>query len=80
MLDVIDTFSLVAIGERILERATDPFPTTLGSPDAIHLASARLVRDRFEDLSLATHDVELAVAARAVGFRVHGVPLRRANA
>jgi len=72
VLDAIETFSLVAIGDRILERAANPFPTTLGSLDAIHLASALLVRDRFEDLSLATHDAELAVAARAVGFHVHG--------
>jgi len=31
-----------------------------------------LVRQEFDDLSLATHDPELAVAAQAVGFRVHG--------
>jgi predicted nucleic acid-binding protein len=80
VLDVIETLSLVVIGDRILERAADPFPTTLGSLDALHLASALLVRDQFEDLSLATHDVELALAARAVGFRVHGVPARTANA
>ena len=80
VLDAIETFSLVAIGDRILERAADPFPTTIGSLGALHLASALLVRDRFEDLSLATHDVELAVAARAVGFRVHGVPVSGASA
>jgi predicted nucleic acid-binding protein len=42
--------------------------------DAIHLATALLVRPAFEDLALATHDRELATAARAVGFRVHGAP------
>jgi uncharacterized protein len=72
VLAAIETFSLVAIGPRILERAAEPFPTMLGSLDAIHLASALLVRDQFEDLSLASHDHALAVAARAVGFRVHG--------
>ena len=30
-----------------------------------------LVRGRFQDLSVATHDHELAVAARAVGCRMH---------
>jgi len=68
------TLALIPIDARVLERAADPFPTTLGSLDAIHLASALLVRNRFEDLSLATHDDELAIAARAAGFRVHGVP------
>lgn len=59
---------------RVLERAADPFPTTLGALDAIHLATALLVRHAFEDLSLATHDHEMAAAARAVGFRVYGAP------
>lgn len=72
VLDVIEGFSLVPLAGPILDRAADPFPTMLGSLDAIHLASALLVRDRFEDLALATHDDELALAARAVGFRVQG--------
>lgn len=74
VLEAIETFRLVPVGPRILERAAEPFPTILGSLDAIHLASALLVREAFEDLSLATHDQELAVAALAVGFRVHGSP------
>ena len=76
VLEAIDAINLVSIGPAVLERAVEPYPTTLGSLDAIHLASALLVRDRFEDLSLATHDHELAVAARAVGFRVHGSSAR----
>ncbi len=72
VLDVIQGFSLVPVAAPILERAAEPFPTMLGSLDAIHLASALLVRGRFEDLSLATHDDELGVAARAVGFQVQG--------
>lgn len=77
VLEAIEGFSLVPIAPRVLERAAEPFPTMLGSLDAVHLASASLVRDDFEDLSLATHDDELAIAARAVGFRVHGVPTGR---
>lgn len=72
VLEVIESFALVPLIDPVLERAAEPFPTMLGSLDAIHLATALLVRDQFEDLSLATHDSELAVAARAVGFRVHG--------
>ena len=72
VLEAIDTFVLVPIQPAVLERASDPFPTLLGSLDAIHLATALLVRDRFEELALATHDETLSLAARAVGFRVHG--------
>ncbi len=77
VIDSIDTFSLVPVAQPILDRAAEPFPTMLGSLDAIHLASALLVKERFEDLSFATHDHELAVAAQAVGFRVLGASARK---
>ena len=64
------------IDDAALERAADPFPTTLGSLDAVHLATALLLRARVDDLCLATHDPELATAARAVGLDVYGVPRR----
>jgi predicted nucleic acid-binding protein len=76
IMEAIDTFSLIPVGPRILERAAEPFPTMLGSLDAIHLASALLAREGFDDLALATHDPELGLSARAVGFRVHGVTTR----
>jgi hypothetical protein len=71
-----ERFTLVPLGRPVLERAAQSFPTLLGTLDAIQLASALVVRDRFEDLSLATHDQELAIAARAVGFEVQGIPRR----
>lgn len=74
VLEALETFNVVPIGQRVLERAAEPFPTMLGSLDAIHLASALLAREIFDGLSLATHDRELALAARAVGFQVHGAP------
>jgi predicted nucleic acid-binding protein len=72
VLELLESFNLVAIDSVVLERAAEPFPTMLGSPDAIHLASAVLAREEFDDLVLATHDDELAIAARALGFDVHG--------
>lgn len=72
IMEAIDTFSLISVDSYILQQASDPFPTTLGSLDAIHLATALLAREEFEELELATHDDELATAARAVGFRVSG--------
>src|SRR5262245_10911702 len=73
VLEQLDGFALVRLDARVLERAADPFPTSVSSLDAIHLASALLARQRLPDLSVATHDAELATAARAVGFRVAGV-------
>lgn len=76
ILEAIEGFTLVPLSAAVLERAADPFPTIVGSLDAIHLTSALLARDEFDALTLATHDRELAVAARAEGFRVHGAPGR----
>jgi predicted nucleic acid-binding protein len=76
VLEQLEGFTLVRLDSRVLERAADPFPTTLSSLDAVHLASALLARRAMGDLTIATHDAELATAARAVGFRVAGVPAR----
>ena len=72
VLALIDRMVLVRIDGTILERAAEPFPTLLGSLDAIHLSSALLVRDQIEEMRLATHGAELATAAMAMGFAVDG--------
>ena len=57
----------------VLRRAADPFPTPLGTLDAIHLATAILWREgRQEGPVMATHDGQLATAARAVGLATAG--------
>lgn len=70
VLERLEAFDLIRVGTDVLERAAEPFPTTIGSLDAIHLASALLARDEAPTLAFATHDAELATAARAVGFRL----------
>lgn len=57
----------------LLRQASLPQPTALGTLDAIHLATAVLWREyRNEELTMATHDRALALAARSVGMRVVG--------
>jgi len=68
--EMLSTFELVTLDRRILRRAAEPLPTTLGTLDAIHLASALALRMRRPELRVATHDDALAIAARAVGFTV----------
>jgi predicted nucleic acid-binding protein len=69
-LEHLSRFDLIEIDSRVLERAADPFPTALGTLDGLHLASTLMARREISDLRLATHDRELATAARAVGFEV----------
>ena len=69
------TVTVVELSRPVLERASLPLPTSLGTLDAIHLATAQLWRERSApELVLATHDTELATAARALGISVIGVP------
>jgi predicted nucleic acid-binding protein len=73
----LDGFEIVPLDAAVLDRASEPFPTLIGSLDAIHLASALLARRRYPDLIIATHDGELATAAGSMGMRVMGAPARR---
>lgn len=72
-LEAIDGIDLVPVAPPVLERAADPFPTSIGTLDAVHLATALVVRNRYEGLVFATHDQTLGIAARAVGFSVEGI-------
>ena len=74
VLEYLRAFDLVRLNRGVLDRAAEPFPTALGTLDALHLASALAAREVVPDLRFATHDRELGLAARSVGFRVLGVP------
>lgn len=66
---------IVETTRAVLERASQPLPTTLGTLDAIHLATAMLWSERTQtELVMATHDRALGRAARASGFTVIGAP------
>ncbi len=65
---------LVEVTPAVLSVASQPMPTVLGTLDAIHLATGMMWRDaRDPALVMATHDRELALAARASGLAVIGV-------
>jgi predicted nucleic acid-binding protein len=70
---VHDTLHVIPVSDDILIRAGDAFPTTLGTLDAIHLASALAVRSGVELDRFLTHDRRLATAAISIGFVVEGV-------
>ncbi|MBI4607026.1 MAG: PIN domain-containing protein [Planctomycetes bacterium] len=73
VFQVLRATELVLLSPPILDRASQPFPTTVRTLDALHLASALLWRQgEGKDLTVLTHDRELGLAARAVGFQVLG--------
>jgi predicted nucleic acid-binding protein len=70
---LLESIDLVDLTRAVLSRAAQPFPTPLGTLDAIHLATALLWRDsRGGTPAFVTHDSMLGLAARAVGFDVLG--------
>ena len=65
----------IRVSGAILIRASQSFPTVVGTLDAIHLTSALHVHERRNHQidEFLTHDGPLGTAARAVGFAVRGV-------
>ena len=74
VMEWLEAVDLVLVQRAVLTRASEPFPTPVGTLDALHLATALVCRDRMhQDLVMATHDHELALAARSFGMEVIGV-------
>lgn len=70
---LMESTEIVEISYPILARASQPLPTALGTLDAIHLATALLWKERAgKALAMATHDLALAIAAKASGLSVVG--------
>ena len=70
---LLEGVEVVEVARPILRRASEPFPTPLGTLDAIHLATAIAWRDATaSELVLATHDKALGIAARSLGLQVIG--------
>jgi predicted nucleic acid-binding protein len=77
LFELVASLDLVDIDAGVLERASQPMPTELGTLDAIHLATALLWKDMARvELTMATHDTALSVAAQAHGLPVVGVARR----
>ena len=55
----------------VLERALEPFPNPVRALDAIHLSSALYLRDRGEDVEVATYDTRMRITAQEMGFELY---------
>ena len=64
---------MLEVGSQVLERAAMPYPVVIKTLDAVHLASALILKETGgESVRIATHDRALARASRAMGFEVVG--------
>jgi hypothetical protein len=53
-----------------LRRALDPFPVSVRTLDALHLATAEYLRQQGEAIELASYDTRLIAAAQALGIPI----------
>lgn len=64
----------IGLTRAVLRRASLPMATVVKTLDALHLASALLFQERRgASVVFATHDMQQAAAARALGFTCIGI-------
>lgn len=67
---LLQMLDIVELDGRVLQRASGPMPTPVGTLDALHLASALRLNEAGQLRAFATHDHELALCARLCGIEV----------
>jgi predicted nucleic acid-binding protein len=61
------------VTNHVFQRASETFPTVVGTLHALHLATALSIREIENVDLLLTHDSQLGTAARSLGFEVMGI-------
>ena len=68
-----ESSNIISLSSAIVHRASLAMPTVVKTLDALHLATAMVLKeDRVSDLVFGTQDDQQALAARALGFKVSG--------
>src|SRR5262249_47397827 len=76
ILSLTASLELVEVDAAVLDRASQPMPTELGTLDAIHLATVLLWKEMTGaaiTITMATYDEALGVGTRAHGLPVIGL-------
>jgi predicted nucleic acid-binding protein len=58
----------------ILGRARDPYPVSVRTLDALHLAAAHFLLEQGQPVTIASYDQRLLAGARALHLEVHELP------
>jgi hypothetical protein len=68
--NLIGRLAIIELTPPVLARVLEPFPISVRTLDAIHLASLEFVRSRGQHVELASYDERLLAAARALHIPV----------
>jgi len=78
LVQIEHTIRRIKLSSSVVREASRTMPTIVKTLDAIHLASAMVIRERRGvELVFATHDDQQATAARALGFATIGTKPER---
>lgn len=64
--EFVQRIGFVELAREVLERAREPFPKPIRTLDALHLTSCAYLRSQDRQLTLATYDERMRIAARAL--------------
>ena len=70
--DILARVSLVELVPPVLARALEPFPTSVRTLDALHLATVHYLVEAGQRVSLATFDERMRRAAQAMNLALAG--------
>jgi hypothetical protein len=66
--ELLNEVALMALTPSVLERALEPFPLSVRTLDALHLASIEFLRADGQSVELASYDKRLNGAAQRLGI------------
>ena len=72
--EITSVLSFVELTVPVLERAMTPFPVSVRTLDALHLATLEFLLHHAADVSLASYDGRMIAVAEAMGWRLHLLP------
>lgn len=67
---LLDRVGMVEMAPTVLARALEPFPLSVRTLDALHIASAFYLRIQGEPVTVASYDTRFLAAARALDFPI----------
>ena len=70
---LVGRIALIELSPPVLARALEPFPQSVRTLDALHLASIEFLRNQGQVVRLASYDIRLLDAARALRIPIHKI-------
>jgi len=71
--EFVGRIALVELAPPVLARALEPFPSPVRTLDALHLASLEFLRERSQEISLASYDERMLNCARLLGIHLYSL-------